>query len=128
MQSHPWESLREFLAFTLQFVLAAVCIMASVGKLLGYETSLTTLEGIGLNGYQGAIIGVIEVAAGILLILPQTARYGAILLAALMVSANRLFIFSTSEAAPAFSLVILALCLILALIRWHTRADPAITR
>ena len=123
MQRPQLDLYQEASALLLQFVLAAICIMAAVGKLLGYETSLTVLESVGLNAVQSAIVGSIQVAAGLLLILPHTARYGAILLAALMISANRLFIFSTQEPAPAFSIAVFVLCVVLAMIRWDARAE-----
>ncbi|MEL6819033.1 MAG: DoxX family protein [Pseudomonadota bacterium] len=119
----PSSILLNVFALPIQYSLAAVCIMAAVGKLLGYDSSLSVLETVGLDAFQSAIIGLIQVAAGLMLIIPHMARYGAILLAALMISANRLFMFSLQEPAPALSIIILIMCFSVALIRWDARAE-----
>jgi uncharacterized membrane protein YphA (DoxX/SURF4 family) len=88
--------------WTLQVLAAAMFLFAGTHKLTNDPTMVQVFGTIGLGQWFRYLTGGIEVVAGVLLLIPSLAVYGAIVLAVTMVGAivTHLFILGGS-AAPA---------------------------
>jgi uncharacterized membrane protein YphA (DoxX/SURF4 family) len=117
-----------------QILLAAVFLVAGVSKLLAYKTLIKTIEErrktapIRVTRAQGAVVGMLEIAGAIGVILPPMwtpdalsfdyllVRVAAGCLALLMIGATIYHLRRRESAAPAISTFLLALFVIIG--RW----------
>jgi uncharacterized membrane protein YphA (DoxX/SURF4 family) len=117
-----------------QILLAAVFLVAGVSKLLAYKTLIKTIEErrktapIRVTRAQGAVVGLLEIAGAIGVILPPAwtpdalsvdyllVRVAAGCLALLMIGATIYHLRRRESAAPAISAFLLALFVIVG--RW----------
>jgi hypothetical protein len=117
-----------------QIALAAVFLVVGVSKLIAYKTLITTIEQrrktapIRVTRLQGAVVGVLEIAGAIGVILPpawtpdglgadyQLVRVAAGCLALLMVAATMYHFRRRESASPSISAFLLALFVIVG--RW----------
>lgn len=102
----------------LQIALAAIFVMAGGSKILGVSDMIVLFENIGIGQWFRHLTGLLEIIAGILLIIPAFSAAGALLLACIMVGAIfiHLFLIGGSIAIP---VVYLILSLILMWGRWN---------
>ncbi len=117
-----------------QIVLAAVFLVAGVSKLLAYQTLVKTLQQrrktapIAMTSNQGRLLGLLEIAGAIGVIMPAAwtpaalasdyllVRMAAVGLAVLMVAATIYHFRRRESAAPSISAFLLALFVIVG--RW----------
>jgi putative oxidoreductase len=90
------------IVWTLQLLVAAMFFMAGGSKLAGVPMMVQMFNVIGLGQWFRYLTGVIEVTSAAGLLLPATAPYAAILLAATMIGAivTHLAIIGGSPAIP----------------------------
>ena len=100
-----------------QVALALMFVMAGGSKLAGVPAMVTLFGALGLGQWFRYATGVIEVTAGILLLVPSAAIYGALLLIPTMLGAIvvNLFVVPASPVAP------LLLLLAAAAVAWARR-------
>src|SRR5579864_9296063 len=70
-----------------QVALAAVFLMAGGSKLVGVPAMVSLFDALGLGQWFRYVTGVIEVTAGIALLVPAAALFGAMLLVVTMLGA-----------------------------------------
>lgn len=108
--------------WVLQGLLAAFFLVAAAGpKLFGEATAVETFDDIGIGQWFRYVVGGLELAGGIGLVIPRLARPAALGLAAVMVGAvlTNLFVIDGGllTITPA---ILLALCCVIA---WGRRTD-----
>lgn len=88
--------------WTVQSLIAALFLMAGVGKLAGAEMHVKLFAAIGLGQWFRYVTGAIEVASAVLLFVPSLARFGALALIATMIGAifTHLFVIGGNPAMP----------------------------
>ena len=104
-------------AWVPQLLLAAAMLGAGAGKLAGTRDMVELFEAVGVGQWFRVLTGLVEVSAGLLLLLPRTAGASALLLVAPTMTGallTELFIRRQSPVAP---LVLLALALTVAWLR-----------
>jgi putative oxidoreductase len=99
--------------WSLQVLLAAAFLMAGASKLAGVEMMVKEFDAIGLGQWFRYLTGGLEVVAAILLLIPRTGGYGALLLVPIMLgaAAAHVVVFKNSPAVP---LVLLGLAAVVA--------------
>ncbi len=107
--------------WTLQVLVALAFGAAGSGKLLGSADMVALFDAVGLGQWFRYVTGSLEVLGALLLILPGTAAFGAVLLAGVMAGAvvAHLTVLHTAPTAP---LILFALT---ALIAWGRRSQLA---
>src|SRR5258705_12207306 len=73
--------------WVLQIAAAGLFLMAGFSKLSGNEQMVGVFETIGVGQWFRYLTGALEVAGGILLLIPRTSGLGALMLAGVMVGA-----------------------------------------
>ena len=88
--------------WTLSGLVALAFIGAGGGKLAGSAVMVELFDKVGLGQWFRYVTGLLEVAAGIGLLMPRSAFYSAVLLALVMAGAStaHLTVLGTSPAAP----------------------------
>lgn len=66
-------------SWILQVLLAALFLMAAVPKLTGDPMAAAMIDKLGVGSWAGPVIGLSELAAAALLLIPATVAYGAVL-------------------------------------------------
>lgn len=74
-------------SWILQIALAALFLMAALPKLTGDPMAAAMIEKLGVGYWAGPLIGLTELAAAILLVIPKTVVLGAALSAAVLAGA-----------------------------------------
>ncbi|MEO0636282.1 MAG: hypothetical protein AAFY73_06500 [Pseudomonadota bacterium] len=120
MPERSRQPLLEAVCLVLQFGLAALCVMASIGKLIGFSSNAYMQTLVGLSMEQFVAVGLVQFGAALALIIPQTSRYGAVLVAALMFGANKVFLYGTGDFTPSAAIFIFCAALALAALRWES--------
>ncbi|MFB4270770.1 DoxX family protein [Nonomuraea sp. GTA35] len=105
----------------LQIVVAGFFVMAALGKFAGAEPSASTFEAIGLGDWFRVVIGVLEVAGAVALLVPRLAGAAGLALAGLMAGAVLTEAF-VSGGWVVLPLALLVLCLLIA---WGRRESTA---
>jgi uncharacterized membrane protein YphA (DoxX/SURF4 family) len=102
-----------------QAVLAAVFLMAGGSKLAGAASMVSMFDAIGVGQWFRYVAGIIEVTAGIALLVPSTAVFGALLASLTMAGAivTNVFVVHVSPVPP------LVLFLGAAVIVWARRHE-----
>jgi len=105
--------------WTLQVLVALALVAAGSGKLLGSADMIALFDAIGIGQWFRYVTGLLEVLGAVLLIVPNKAAFGAVLLACVMAGAvvAHLAVLHTAATAP---LVLFALT---ALIGWGRRSQ-----
>jgi len=81
MNTHP------IIKWVLRLLPAAILLQTLYFKFTGHPESMMLFEKLNAEPYGRIAVGVFELIAGILLIVPKTTRFGALLAAGLMVGA-----------------------------------------
>ena len=104
--------------WVLQAVVAGVFVMSALGKFTGAEPSASTFEAIGLGDWFRHLIGVLEVAGAVALLVPRLAGAAALAFVGLMACA------ALTEAFMSGGWIVLPLVLLAlsAVIAWGRRA------
>jgi uncharacterized membrane protein YphA (DoxX/SURF4 family) len=107
--------------WTLQVLVALAFVAAGSGKLLGSPDMIALFDAVGIGQWFRYVTGSLEVLGALLLIVPDKAAFGAVLLACVMAGAvvAHLTVLHTAPTAP---LVLFALT---ALIAWGRRSQLA---
>jgi putative oxidoreductase len=102
-----------------QIVLAAMFLMAGGSKLTGAPAMVSLFDAVGFGQWFRYVTGIIEVIAGVALLRPSAAVYGALLIIPTMVGATLANVF-VAHASPVIPLLLL---LAAAAIVWARRRE-----
>ena len=99
--------------WTLQVLVALVLLAAGSGKLVGSAAMVALFDAIGIGQWFRYVTGSLEVLGALLLIVPGTTAFGAVLLACVLAGAvvTHLTVLHTAPTAP---LVLFALTALIA--------------
>jgi uncharacterized membrane protein YphA (DoxX/SURF4 family) len=99
--------------WTLQVLVALAFVAAGSGKLLGSADMVALFDAIGIGQWFRYVTGSLEVLGALLLIVPATTAFGAVLLACVLAGAvvTHLTVLHTAPTAP---LVLFALTALIA--------------
>ncbi|WP_344472529.1 DoxX family protein [Nonomuraea monospora] len=105
--------------WVLQVVVAGFFVVAALGKFAGAEPSASTFAAIGFGDWFRVLVGVLEVAGAVALLVPRLAGVAGLALAGLMAGAvvTEAFVSGGGVVLP---LVLLLLCLVVA---WGRRKE-----
>jgi putative oxidoreductase len=108
--------------WTVQALVALAFLAAGSGKLLGSPAMIGLFEAIGVGQWFRHVTGSLEVLGALLLIIPGTVAFGAVVLACVMAGAivAHLTVLHTAPTAP---LVLFALTAVIAWVRRSQVAD-----
>jgi putative oxidoreductase len=97
-------------SWVLQLLAAAAFLGAGIPKLAGAAPMVQMFDTIGAGQWFRYVTGGIEVGSAVLLLLPATAAYGALLLACTMLGAilTHLFVLHTGPTSPVILLVLVS--------------------
>ncbi|MFO7724018.1 MAG: DoxX family protein [Oceanipulchritudo sp.] len=70
---------KQIVSWVLQIMLAGLFLMAAVPKLTGDPMAAAMVAKLGLGGWAVYAIGLTELVAAVLLVIPRTVAYGALL-------------------------------------------------
>jgi uncharacterized membrane protein YphA (DoxX/SURF4 family) len=101
-----------------QIALAVMFLMAGGSKLAGVPAMVSLFDQVGVGQWFRYVTGIIELTAGIALLIPSAAVFGAMLLIPTMVGAIVVNVFVV-PATPAPPLVLLLLAAVVAWARRH---------
>ena len=107
--------------WTLQVLVALAFVAAGSGKLLGSPPMIALFDAVGVGQWFRYVTGSLEVLGALLLVIPGTTAFGAVLLAAVMAGAVMAHL-TVLHSAPTAPLVLFALT---ALIAWGRRTQLA---
>ena len=114
------QRLARLAAWVPQLLLATAMLGAGAGKLAGSPDMVALFEAVGVGQWLRVLTGLIEVAAGLLLLLPRAAGASALLLVAPAMTGAILTELFIRRQSPVPPLVLLALALVVA---WLRRGD-----
>jgi hypothetical protein len=114
------QRLARLAAWVPQLLLAAAMLGAGAGKLAGSPDMVALFEAVGVGQWFRVLTGLIEVAAGLLLLLPRAAGASALLLVTPTMTGAILTELFIRRQSPVPPLVLLALALVVA---WLRRGD-----
>jgi len=66
-------------SWVLQILVAALFLMAAFPKLTGDPMATAMIDQLGVGSWPGPVIGLAELAAAVLLVIPKTVAYGGVL-------------------------------------------------
>ena len=96
------------LCWTLQITLALILGIAAVAKLTGDPMSVETFRTLGMPGFGRYLVGTLELAAVLLLLVPSSQAWGAILTWGIMTGALIAHLTVLGAAGPMLNLTIFA--------------------
>jgi uncharacterized membrane protein len=105
--------------WVLQALLAAVFLMSGIPKWLGDDATTATFAELGAGQWLRYVIGTLEIAGAIALLIPFLAGFGALVLMGVMVGAALSEAFVLEGGDPVAPAILLALA---AIVAWHRRA------
>lgn len=88
-------------------LLAAIFFVAGGAKLYGVPMMVENFEHIGLGQWFRYVMGSLEIAGGVAILLPSIAAFGALLLSCIMIGAVVTHFFIGGSAIPAIVLLLL---------------------
>jgi putative oxidoreductase len=103
----------------LQVLLAAVMLNAGIGKYAGEAGPVETFDQVGLGQWFRYLIGTIEIASGVALLIPPVAGLAALSAGSVLIGAVAIEAFVLTDGNPIVPAVLLVL---LAVVAWHHRA------
>jgi putative oxidoreductase len=105
--------------WVLQALLALAFLGAASGKLLGKPEMVALFEAVGLGQWFRYVTGLMELTGALLIVVPRTKFFGAVLLSTVMVGAvlTHLFILHNAPTAAAVLLVLAGV------VAWARRGD-----
>ena len=97
--------------WTLQVLVALVLLAAGSGKLVGSAAMVALFDAIGIGQWFRYVTGSLEVLGALLLIVPGTTAFGAVLLACVLAGAvvTHLTVLHTAPTAPLVLFAVTAL-------------------
>ncbi len=95
--------------WALTIFLALAFLQIGVGKFLAREAWAGRFVGWGLPAWFALVIGVVEAAGALLLLVPRTASYGGALIISVMLGASATHLFNGELPNSGFTLVLAAL-------------------
>ncbi len=116
-----WQRCLEARALWLPTVISAVFLMGSgVTKFVGLPAQLAIFHHVGLPVWMMYVIGAIEIFGAILLVVPEVAGWGALILGAVMTGAMGIH---AAQGDFVMAGLPLALLVMLTMLAWHRRAS-----
>ena len=103
----------------LQVLLAAVLLNAGIGKYAGEAGPVETFDQVGLGQWFRYLIGTIEIASGVGLLIPRIAGVAALAGGSVLVGAVATEAFVLTDGNPTTPAILVVL---LAIVAWHHRA------
>ena len=105
--------------WVVQALLALAFVGAASGKLLGKPEMVALFEAVGLGQWFRYVTGLMELTGALLIVVPRTKFFGAVLLSTVMVGAvlTHLFILHNAPTAAAVLLVLAGV------VAWARRGD-----
>ncbi len=97
-------SLKKIGTWVISILLGASFILAGWPKIMPNESMLNRFESWGYSANFTVLIGLLELAAGILVLIPRAAFYGAIVIVVLMLGAVYTHV-STQIGSPLFAII-----------------------
>lgn len=96
--------------WVLQGIAALAFLLAAMGKFTGAEQIVASFEAIGFGVWFRYLIGVLEVAGAVALLVPRLSGVAALAFVGLMVGATivQLFVVGSGVAAPLVTLLLVA--------------------
>ncbi len=79
--------MRTIVGWVLRVLLGALFIFASLGKLTAQAMVVSMFHSFGYPVWFMTFVGVVELIAGLAILVPRTARWGAVLIVCVMVGA-----------------------------------------
>lgn len=107
---------RNVLLWTLQILAAAAFLAAGAGKFAGSQQVVEVFDKLGMGQWFRYLTGALEVAGGVMLLIPRFVFYGAALLAVVMVGAA-ISHLTALGGSPAAALVLLVVTATIAYLR-----------
>ena len=108
----------------VQILAAAVFTWEGVAKIAGQDAKVEMFARLGFGEWFRFVVGGAEIACALMLLLPPSARAGAVLLAVLMIGAAVTDI-SYLNVAPVLPLTLLALMIFVVVMKRKKKAHPA---
>ncbi len=103
----------------LQVLLAAVLLNAGIGKYAGEAGPVETFDQVGVGQWFRYVIGTIEIASGVGLLIPPIAGLAALAAGSVLIGAVAMEAFVLTDGNPIVPAVLVVL---LAVVAWHHRA------
>ena len=107
------------LAAGLSVIIALAFILNGWQKIVPSEEVQNNFIEWGYSTQFATLIGALEIVGAILVLIPKTALYGALLLAAIMGGAIYTHL-TTQLGSPAFAIILLLLTVVLCFLRWKS--------
>ncbi len=115
--------IKSIIAWVLSALLSAGFVLAGVMKFIAGPAMARRFEAWGYSPKFALLIGILEVLAGLLVLFPRFAIWGAALIIILMLGATYTHLH-TGIGSPLFALIYLAMVVIVAILRWPIRWWP----
>lgn len=113
------EKVKNVVAWVLSVLLGLSFLMAGWPKVMPGENMVRRFENWGYSAEFTVLIGILELLGGLLVLLPKTAFYGALLVAILMVGAAYTHL-STGIGSPMFAMIYLAIAVAVMVMRYRS--------
>jgi uncharacterized membrane protein YphA (DoxX/SURF4 family) len=114
--------------WVLSILMAAMFLFAGLTKLMGAEMHVVNFDRWGYPLTFMYVVGLIEVAGALLLLIPRLASYAALLLSVNMLGANLTHIAAGEYTMLVMPLMLLAFLVVVAWGRWPRLALPGFLR
>jgi putative oxidoreductase len=105
--------------WVISVLVGLMFVMVGSRKLLNPAEAAKLFEHFGYSAMFAKLIGVVELASGASLFVPRVARYGALMLAAVMIGAVFTHIRAGEMNRVAFPLILMTLSAVIAVMRWR---------
>ncbi len=116
------EGVKRVIAWVLAVLTGLSFLVAGWPKIMPGENMIRRFENWGYSAEFAVVTGVLEIAGGLLILLPKTAVYGAALVMVLMLGAVYTHL-STGIGSPVFAFVYLATAIVVAVLRFSLAAS-----
>lgn len=84
---NPLARMKTVISWIARIIVAAIFVMAALPKFTGQEISVDTFTAMGVEPWGRYAIGLIEIAAAVLILIPKTVVIGALAAIAMMIGA-----------------------------------------
>jgi len=121
------QGIRSFSAWVLSVLLTLAFIIAAIPKLVGAHAWIVKFINWGYPGWFLFAVGSLELLGGVLLLIPRLAKYGAIVLAVIMVGAGYTHLANGEGLQVLRPVIFLTLLGIVFWLRKPTRINPRAT-
>ncbi|MCG8506977.1 MAG: DoxX family protein [Sphingomonadales bacterium] len=114
---------KTFATWTISVLLGLSFLAAGWPKVLPNDNMVARFENWGYTAEFASLIGVLEILAGLLVLVPRTALYGAMLIGVLMTGAIYTHL-STAIGSPLFAIIYALMAVALGILRYGVAIKP----